>query len=162
MSWLTGEPIRTATLHSSVEMVGRWPDRLAPLAFPLQLAAMGLVAWRYRRSGGGDPLRYAAAALLAFIAFGKVLSPQYLAWLFPFMAALRGRVGILGRWTFLASVLATTLIYPWAFARMAALDGVPVVALLNIRNALLLILWAWLLLASEEPRGANFGGTAVL
>lgn len=165
LSWLTDVPVRTATLHASVEMVGTWPDRLAPLAFPIQLAAMGFVAWRFRRSGGRDPLRYASATLLAFILFGKVLSPQYVAWLFPFLAVQRGKVGYRGRWLLLAGVGATTLIYPWAFARLAALDGVPVIALLNARNALLLALWVWLLVAPEAAESepvANNGASAVL
>jgi len=156
LSRLTGASLRTATLHSSTEMVGRWPERLAPLAFPLQMAAMGMAVWMSRRRGGRDRLRYAGAALAAFVIFGKVLSPQYVAWLFPFLAVQGGRVGYWGRAVFLAAVGATTLLYPWAFARLAALDGLHILALLIVRNALLLLVWAILLFGPEDaPRTAD-------
>ncbi len=150
LSRLTGEPLRTATLHTSTELVGRWPERLAPLAFPLQLAAMALAVWMSRRRGGRDVPRFAGGALAAFVVFGKVFSPQYVAWLFPFLAVQGGRVGYWGRFVFLAAVVATTLLYPWAFARLAALDGDHILALLIVRNGLLLLLWAILLFGPED------------
>ena len=60
-----------------------------------------MVMWAFRRSGMADGLRFSAAAVLAFIVFGKVLSPQYLIWLFPFMAVLDGRTGSVARKIFL-------------------------------------------------------------
>ena len=56
--------------------------------------------------------RYSAAAVLAFIVFGKVLSPQYLIWLFPFLAVLDGRTGSLARKIFLLACLTTAMFYP--------------------------------------------------
>ena len=52
--------------------------------------------WRFSR-GEADAERFclfAAATVTAFVAFGKVLSPQYLIWLVPFVALLRGRRGL--------------------------------------------------------------------
>jgi hypothetical protein len=49
--------------------------------------------------GGGESsddrfIRYAAACVAAFIAFDKVLSPQYLIWLVPLVPLVRGRRGL--------------------------------------------------------------------
>ena len=50
------------------------------------VAAVLYVAWVYLR-GGRDRLLACAAAVTAFVAFGKVLSPQYLTWLVPLVPA---------------------------------------------------------------------------
>ena len=60
--------------HNAYHVSPEHGARLAVLTLPLQAAALLLVMWRARRSGMAmaDGLRYSAAAVLAFIIFGKV------------------------------------------------------------------------------------------
>jgi len=55
----------------------------------------------------GRFLRYAAACVCAFVVFGKVLSPQYLIWLVPLVALVRGSRGLAAA-ALLASAMVTT------------------------------------------------------
>jgi uncharacterized membrane protein len=55
-------------------------------------------------------IRYAAAVVCATIAFGKVLSPQYLIWLVPLVPLVRGRRGALAT-ALLASALVLTQVW---------------------------------------------------
>ena len=80
--------------HNAYHLSSEWGARLAFLTFPVQATALLVVMWAYRQSGMADGLRFSAAAVLAFIVFGKVLSPQYMIWLFPFMAVLGGARGV--------------------------------------------------------------------
>ena len=90
---IAGTKVPWVNNYNAFHVVPEWGARLALFAFPLQAAALLVVMWRCRRSGMADGLRYSAAAVLAFIVFCKVLSPQYLIWPCPFMAALDGRTG---------------------------------------------------------------------
>jgi uncharacterized membrane protein len=66
----------------STNVVGGLADAVATLSSLVALAAVLLVAWLYLRRRG-EPLVAAAAAVVGFVAFGKVFSPQYVDWLVP-------------------------------------------------------------------------------
>ena len=55
-------------------------------------------------------LRYATGCVAAFVAFGKVFSPQYLIWLVPLVPLVRGRRGLVAS-GLLALALAVTQFY---------------------------------------------------
>ncbi len=82
---LAGVWIFTHFDHGSMNVSGPGSGDAARLAPILQGALLVLVAGRARFMASGDEMRFAAAALLAFVLPGKVLSPQYLIWLIPFV-----------------------------------------------------------------------------
>jgi hypothetical protein len=135
--------------YKAYHVGGAWSGLLARLSLPIQAAALLLVAWRFQRSGMVDGVRYAGAAVLAFIITGKVLSPQFLVWMFPFVAALAGRTGWQSRRVFLLACVCTTLIYPGPGFNLILDHQAGAIVFLNLRNALLLGLLGVLLLGPE-------------
>jgi hypothetical protein len=145
--------------HNSYHIAPGWGASLALLALPIQAVALLAVVWQFRRSGMTDGLRYSAAAVLAFIVFGKVLSPQYLIWLFPFTAVLEGETGSLVRKIFLVACLTTALIYPGPGFPMVLDHQAGAILLLNVRNVLLV--WMLVVLGfghERQPTGSASAG----
>ena len=66
----------------SRDAVGALPQALAVLSTLVVIAAVAWITALYVR-GRRDRLLAAAAVVTAFVAFGKVLSPQYVVWLVP-------------------------------------------------------------------------------
>jgi hypothetical protein len=91
-------------------------------------------------------IAYVVLVLLALIVSNKVLSPQYLLWLMPFMALLRRRQALL----FVATCVATIAIFPLGYKMLLNLQPA-MIMVLNIRNGLLILLLAWLLI-EHSPR----------
>jgi hypothetical protein len=143
-----GAPLGHDFNHTSEELISPWSSIVATLAPAVQVAALLLVAWRL---GRGDGVRAAGAAVLAFVVTGKVLSPQYLIWLVPFVAVLGGKTGRRARPLLLAGALATSAVYPWSFMGLIRFHPLAV-ALLNLRNGLLLALLGVLLFGAEAAR----------
>ena len=118
--------------------------RLASFASLFQIGAFLLALGAYWRSGMRDGLRYSTACLLAFITFGKILSPQYLYWLGPFFACLGGRPGGRARVAFLICSGLTLLVFP-LFIRLVT-EMTPVgMFLLNARNLALVVTYGLLI-----------------
>ena len=91
---------------------------------------------------------YAAATILLVMLANKVLSPQYLVWLLPFGA-------LLPRWQsmwMLGTCVLTTLIYPLNFSSLVGLDPL-MIAILNVRNVMLVALFVWLVLPGSSESG---------
>jgi uncharacterized membrane protein len=97
-------------------------------------------------------VRYAAASVAAFVAFDKVLSPQYLLWLIPLVPLVRGRRGIAATAVLTGACLATQVWFPlryWSYAGSFHLAWVVL-----LRDLLLVALFAVLVLPSglRRPR----------
>ena len=82
--------IHSATLRDqapgSRDVVGGLAAAVGVISTLLVIAAIALVTWLYIR-GGRDRVVACAAAVAGFVAFAKVLSPQYLTWLVPLVPA---------------------------------------------------------------------------
>lgn len=98
---------------------------------------------RARRDIDAAPMLCAAvvASLLVFILANKVFSPQYLAWLLPFVPfAARGRRALA-----IAVFALTIVLFPYNFDHLVQMQ-ISAVLLLNVRNLLALALAVWLVL----------------
>ena len=143
---VAGLDLHTVRSHGSTNFSGDLPDLLASLGVIAQLAvlaAIWLIAARSRLSGE-QLVRWCAAAVVAFVVLGKVLSPQFLIWLLALVPLVAGRRGIIAAALLATALVATQAYFPrryLAFADLAAAPSWLVVA----RDALLLILLAVLL-----------------
>jgi hypothetical protein len=117
-----GTGLTMESSHGSQNLVGSGPDALAALQSLLQIVVIvGLwAAFAFRGEPSSERLlRYSAAAVTAFIALGKVLSPQFLIWLIPLVPLVRGRRGIAASALLVAACVLTQLWFPLRYFDMA-------------------------------------------
>jgi hypothetical protein len=109
------------TSHGSQNLAGNAAEWIAVLSTVLQAGAL-IWIWAVFARGRGDAeslVRSTAAALCVFIAFGKVLSPQFMIWLIPIVPLVRGRRG-LGASALLGVALGLTQIwFPFRYFRLS-------------------------------------------
>jgi hypothetical protein len=144
-----GQPLAVSFNYGSFNLDGSLPTLLARLLSPIQLAAVSLTllcaAYRFildARRGVRHPgvlVAASMAAVLALILTSKVLSPQYLVWLLPFLpvVAVRSRPLLA---VSIAALGLTLVIFPVAYDALLAQHPLMVVVL-NARNLLLVILF---------------------
>lgn len=107
--------------HGSQNLAGGVADTLAVLTTLAQVAAV-LAVWVWYARGPADRdrlVRASAAAVCAFIVFGKVLSPQFLIWLIPLVPLVRGRRGFLAGGVLGAALVLTQLWFPFRYWKLA-------------------------------------------
>jgi Glycosyltransferase family 87 len=107
--------------HGSQNLAGGAADTLAVATTLAQIAAViGIWIWYARGPADRDRLvRACAAAVCAFIAFGKVLSPQFLIWLLPLVPLVRGRRGLAAGGLLAAALVLTQLWFPYRYWELA-------------------------------------------
>ena len=132
------------------------PAFIGEIALALALLVAGAFAFvrEGRTFGVVSPrtlIGFIVATLLVAMLVNKVLSPQYMCWLLPFGALLPRRQSFL----LVVTSALTTVVYPLAFDGLRAADPL-IVAALNLRNLLLLVLFVWLIVPrrdlDEEPQ----------
>ncbi|HUA50175.1 MAG TPA: hypothetical protein VMA77_33390 [Solirubrobacteraceae bacterium] len=103
--------------HSSDNLDGHVPMTFAGVMSVLQLLAL-VAVWLVYALGPATRARLlttSAAAVCAFVVFDRVLSPQYLIWLVPLVAVLRGRRGLAAVWLLACAMAMTQIYYPLHF-----------------------------------------------
>lgn len=86
-----GMPLAWASSHGSQNLTGTVAVVAAAVTTALQLGVLGFIWWRFARSAtvtGGRFVEACVAVVVAFVALGKVLSPQFLVWLLPLVGLL--------------------------------------------------------------------------
>jgi uncharacterized membrane protein len=93
----------------------------AVVGWMLSLAQLGVLVWIWlRRPAGAEALvRWSAAALVAFVALGKVLSPQFLVWLVPLVPLVAGRRGLHASALLAGALVLTQLWFPYRYWELA-------------------------------------------
>ncbi len=119
---VAGMPLDWSSGHGSQNLTGA---AAAGLAVALSLAQVALIVWLWVRYARGPAtaerlVRYSAAVLVAFVALGKVLSPQFLIWLLPVVPLVAGRRGLAASALLVVACLLTRGWFPadyWALVK---------------------------------------------
>lgn len=147
----TGNPV-TEDRFKSNGTASDWAGAVGALFVAIELAAIAWFVWR----GPRDHVLAALGVTLAFVAFGKVLSPQFMLWLFPLAVAAWGWPAVLVA----AATALTQIEFPTRYFDLVSREE-PMLAVVGVRNALLVIalLATARALARSNPRGpvANTG-----
>jgi uncharacterized membrane protein len=118
---LFGLELTMESSHGSQNLAGGAADALAVVSAALQ-AAVVVAIWVWYARGPATRERLVAAcaaAVCAFIAFGKVLSPQFLIWLVPLVPLVRGRRGLEASALLAAALVLTQLWFPSRYWELA-------------------------------------------
>lgn len=138
---LFGVDVEMRSGHGSQNVHAVGTGIAAVLASAVQIAVLVWI-WLRRPATAAELVRWSAAALVAFVALGKVLSPQFAIWLVPAVALVGGVRGARAGALLAAALALTQLWFPsryWELVR--ELDG-NVVALVLARDLVLLAVLA--------------------
>jgi len=135
---------------------------LLTLATVLFIAALGLALWHRfrveRRTDGGlrppTQITHILAALMVALVLSRILSPQYLIWVVPFVA-LESRPKALVFWV---ACLLTTFVYPLHYYDDFLAKAPYTVWAVNIRNAILVAFTVWVIWPDFRAALAEIAG----
>jgi len=155
---LAGQPLEVAYAFGSVQVRAPGSELLvaaSPVALAVLLGVVTAVAalrfrWDHARLGRvpSSSVHLASAAAIAALLVGsKVLSVQYVIWLLPFAVFLPRRMG----WLLLAVTALSTAIYTTDYTGLWRLEA-PVIVALLVRNVLLAVTAAWLVVETGTRR----------
>jgi hypothetical protein len=144
---LAGLGVTTVSGSGSQNLAGSGTGLIAALQTAFQAAALlGTWIWFARGEANGERLiRASAASVVAFVAFGKVLSPQFMIWLIPFVLLVRGKRSFATSTLLVTSLVLTQLWFPYRYWDYALhFDALPS-AFVLLRDIVLIGIFATLL-----------------
>jgi uncharacterized membrane protein len=145
--------------HGSQNQGGSLAAVLAAIQTGLQALAL-LALWIAFGRGPATKerlVRYSAAGVAAFVAFGKVLSPQFLIWLLPLVPLVRGRRGLVASAVLAVALALTQLWFPYRYWRLALQQDAIATWLVFARDLVLIVLVV--VLAMPSRRAGPVSGT---
>jgi hypothetical protein len=148
-----GLHLDVVTSHGSQNLAGSLPRGLGAVETALLVLSL-LATWILAARAPATPerlVRYSAAAVTAFIAFDKVLSPQFMIWLIPLVPLVGGRRGLAASALLGLALLLTQLWFPIRYWDLVLqLKAFPSWSVLA-RDLVLVALLAVLLVRAREP-----------
>jgi uncharacterized membrane protein len=147
-----GLAVTVDSSRGSQNLTGSLPDALGTVSSVL-LAVVLVAIWVAAARGPATAdrlVRFTAASLAAFVALGKVLSPQFLIWLLPIVPLVRGRRGLAASALLALALLLTQVWFPIRYFDLVALDAFPSWVVLA-RDLVLVALLVVLTAPEREP-----------
>jgi hypothetical protein len=153
--------LEVETSYGSQNLAGAVPGAVAA---GLSLLAAAALTWVWvtfdRRPVHAESyVRLCAAALVGLVAFGKVLSPQFLIWLLFPLALVAGRRGVAAGVSFAVAAVATAVWFPWRYFDLPRELDPLVGTLVALRGVALVVAFAILVYPARRSRTRSLGST---
>ena len=153
-------PLTTIDSHGAQALSGRGAGLAANLSTLLEVAtvvAIWVVFARRRNPNREAVLLAAAAAVAALVAFDRVLSPQYLIWIVPFIPLVRGWRGVYASGLLFLALGLTQTWFPWHYWSLATDHAPPWSWYLLVRDVALVLIAGVLLFELSRVRDSEAG-----
>ena len=150
------------TSHGSQNVAGGAAHVLGVVSTLVQAGVLFWIWWSFARGPATTVgfVRSSAAAVCAFVAFGKVLSPQFLIWLIPAVPLVRGRRGLWASALLLVALVLTQIWFPFRYFRLSLDFEAGLSWVLLGRDLVLVALAVLLAWPSHTRRHARVAATA--
>jgi hypothetical protein len=154
------EPTTYYSIGNSWDLAGPAAKAVAVVGSLVEAVALVAVWFFFARGPRGprELLLAAAAAVVGFVAFGKVISPQYMVWVAAAVPLALGRVRPFALSATVAAALLTLYVYDWGYFDLVAGGRTSWVML--ARNLILVAIFCSLLLELAAAGRARETGPA--